>query len=1101
MSNPLRILYNEMNLLRTATLIPSSVESASNNVLPLPAIRSGTASVGLTGDYTGFEDATIDVKIVDLTADTLKASAPILEGAGSGTLGSIAAVAPFVAQAVSVQLKDAGIPIIAASIPFEGVTIRKRTPGADGNNTHIHIDQAGTGSITPLAYAPSSYSLLTDLKAGQGGPSSGLTGPAFDYGAAALGADNIIPSSAKRIAFGDDKTVYLQYKQFVSNDWSYFFVPALLRDVPAGTAVKIVTGGRTVSIIDSSDSPPTTETYLDVATVYDLLSKVKASSQLVTIDGIVANDRSPTGQASRDLLVRTDAHADPSSGTGSRYATGFTNIFVADDAGTELITARCYAVTAQDSPLAHVGAELWQVSGSLSGALADAVTGVPYLTTKFGFTIPQELPAGFGSQKGTYSATFSYAGRNADERAPPICIVLPPLGPSAVDQTVTLTYKLPPLPDCDCLGMPTPRFSAFCLGTSTGENDVTYSPDARTRLTNLYAFAKTCVEATTKVIAGKAYDGIPETSTVLSDSALTGSYTTPAAGGLTASAPGGTASIEFLQDAAPVDTDFMDFGLPADFQGLLDSYGQAILDIDELDDGVDKTAGWTGWDDALQTLADDMDLGSPPEGRFGSIAYEKYRIMLRASLAFAGLNPEGKSDANALASGDGCWQHQDGPYWEMVGSVGGRYADVYTNVLFYSSRRATEDGKYFSTHEFAGEIQVKCPQYLKEGDQIQLQIGNAAWPSTYQIGDILTLPITAGSDLNLSGGQDGTTIEKWSVYGSQAGPMPDYVLDTAAPSPYSSGGLGFSITPGGVPFSLGDEFDFAIEGGHFEWRLNGGAWPDPIDIPDGSVLLYAGLSAAFGSGNAPSFAVNDVYSFSAIQQRRASNLQAPGPEVWKWASGDTTPSIIFDLGSAQSVENFLIALHTLPVGATITVEGAASLDSPWAADWTEDMTRVEGPIFAEFAVPHAGTRYVKLSMANVDGAEIGWAFSGPPLTTLLTAQLTPVSRLYNIRRGSGGIYQRGRYLGKAVSGTVAWTKGAMQDSEITALVDMTDYLKAQGDQAFVVVPNVTRPTEAFIGQVAVDQIDWEQMGGATRNSGVARTYEQFNLPVTGVYFQ
>lgn len=1096
-ANPLRILYNENNLLRTATLTPSSVEPAENTVLPIPASRKGTASLAITGAYTGFEDATVDVEIVDTTADTKRPSAPVLIGAGSETMTGIS-VTGFAAQTVRVALTDIGIPIINAAVAFEGVRLVAVTPGANGNNIHIAIDQGIDDSPPGLVFAPSIYSLLIDLKAGQGGPTTGLTNVGLDFGAAVLSVVDdvsIIPDTAPRIAFGDDRTVYLEYKEFVDGQWNYHFVPPLLRDIPAGTPVKIVTGGRTVTITDSTTSPATVETYTGIKTVYDILHAIREGSQLVTVDGIVANDRSPTGQASRDLLLRTDAHVEPSTGSGSRFATGFASTFADPSASTELVTARCFAVTAQDSPLAHVGRELWEVNGSLSGALADATTGVPYLTTKWGFTIPPKLPPGSSVAHGTFSFTVNYVGRGDGEREPPICVP-GELGLAAIDQTITCTYKPRPPADCNCAGMAKPRFSATCLGTLSEDSAMQYTAAARTRLEDLYDFASTIAAAVTQYISGWAVDGIPETTKgptdesgqkiAFSRSGRDGSGELSSSGDFTDSA------LVVPVDVAPVVTFFADFGLPADFQALIDAFELAIQVIDSLDDGVDKTAGWTKWDAALAAAIADL-----PEVRYNDVAVEKYKIMLRKAIAYAGISPLGKSDASALTSGDGCWQdYNDSAFWEVVGSVGGKYAPAFTNHIYYTSRPAGDGGKYYSTHEVGFEIQAACPQYLKFGDQVIIVIGNAALGATYQIGDTDQMAVVAGHDLYLDGGQDGNTIQTWNPTGSVDGPMPPYVLDTAAPVAYSSGGLVFTILQGGVPAKLGDEFRFACEGGHFQYRINGGGWIGPLDIPDGPLLLFDGLSVEFGSGSAPSFVVPDRYSFRVLQPRRASNLQAPGIEAWKWTG--SAASMMFDLGSVQAIADFALALHTLPPGCTITVSGSDTLDSPWAPDWTETLTRVEGPIVAEFTGRSA--RYLLLAITVADGAEIGYAYGGPALTTELTADLDPMSRVYKMKRGSGGLYQGGRYLGKAAAGTLTWEKGWLSDVDAQALIRMVDYVKARGDQAIIVVTNIGRPSEAFMGQIASDQIDWPDLSRRQANANVERRFKM-QLPVAGVYFQ
>lgn len=1199
---PLRILYNEMNLLRTATLTPSSVLPAENTVLPTYVAKTGTGSVALTGAYTGAEDVTVDVQVLDLTADVSRASAPVLVGAGSGTMTDITADAGFAAQSLVFSLKDAGIPITSASVDFEGVKIVARNPGVDGNNIHINIDNGVDDSPPGMVYTTSNFSLLTPLSSGQGSEASPLSGPEFDWNAQVLGADGQIPLTASRIAFGDDLMVYLQYKKYVSNDWQYFFVPALKRDIPIDTPIKIVTGGRTVQIIDSTNSPATVETYVDIETVYDLLSALRETSALVTVDGIVANDRSPTGQAARDLLVRTDAHADPSYGTGSTYAKGFEAIFVAPDASTERVLARCYATNGNDHPLAHLGAERWRIFSSLSGELvADAITGVPYLTEKWGFTIPQRLPPGYNVQRGKFAVNqIVYEPRPEGEEPPPICVVAMELGPNAVDETITLRYTKRPSGDCDCTDMPVPNLSPACLGLfPEGGSTMDYSAANQARLKSLYQWAADTVRdfSTYSVYANQApfisqpmsFDDMQRKNFPLADPfpgegvAKALNYIPKTLFEVIADWEATLALMNALVEVDPLrplgeaawDVSVAEFKADVGevavqhapyvaFQDMTagmgvcifydndgvqkvkpavpgqSRYGFLINDVDVVGGSPPTTAevyfwgtapgvatanqgeiaymsrlspgGWT--EDNTESISDIgalrgvtsganiaiADTGAQLHAVYLALLSDRYRSRMQQVMITGGISPLGKSKASTIDSGDGCWRDWGGDYWTVIGSNNGGYAPLFSNHVYYASRRA-EDGKaYYSTKQFALQVNVACTDKLFYGDEIQLSIGNSGWPATYQSGDQNILPIIAAHDLYLAGGKEGSLIQTWNGTGSVDGPLAPYVLDPDAPTAYDSGtGLTLQINQGGIPYKNGDEFRLTIEGGHFQYRTNAGSWIGPLDIPDGPLLLFDGLSVIFTSGNAPSFAADDTFSFTVLQPRRASNLQAPGPEVWKFGADDTGPFMQFDIGSAVPVPNFAVALHTLPVGCTITVQGSASLDSPWAPDWTEALTRVEGPIFAEFTGRTA--QYLRLYVTDADGASIGWAFSGDPITTELSAELNPMSRDYSMKRGDGGLYQGGRYLGKAASGSVIWTQGALPEVDVNKLIALTDYSKAHGDQNFIIVPNNTRPTEAFMGHVATDRIDWPQLNGRTGNAGVERRYDEFQLPISGVYFK
>lgn len=1258
---PLRILCNQQNLIRTATLAPSSVKPAENTVIPIAAARTGSGTVELSGAYTGAENATLDIEIVDLAVVTKLPSAPTFYGVGSGTLTAIDA-SGFAAQRVTVELKDAGIPILFAKLDFEGVKIVARNTGSVGNNISINIDQS------TLSFAAQDFSLLSDLKAGAGGPTSGLTGSGYEWDTAVMGDDGVIPSTAHRIAFGDDASaIYLAYKQYVDNVWRYHFVPALLRDVARGTVIKFVTGGRAVTITDTTTMTPTVETYADIESVYDLLHAVRETSDLVTVEGVVAFDRTPSGQAARELLARTDAHVEPSYGSGSHYATGFTAAFADSGAATELITATCFANTPKDHPLARLGAERWEVKSSLRGTLAAAITGVAYVGDTFGFLIPPKFPPGFGGvQKGTFSlVSIVYEVRNPNEaEAPPICMVLAPLGPNAVDQTITLKYAHRPSGTCNCEDMPKPRFDASCLGTNdqgAGDGTMSYSAANRARIVDLRSWMTDLVfdQSTNGYDGGQVndqgnYDQAPLIAKPITRHVLTqfrDDEVYPLTETLVVTTPPGTGTK--TQSYGPLITDgggvlstsrpYYSY-TPFDTESLIamvDRFELALAQIDALTAGTEspdpKEQGETAWDAAVAKLKADVEAqlgvldysifgtdvpdpeagieveasealvggdvvlvyrlagtpgtlrvrkwvpgiagalgfvkadaagspltatvyfaglnsaaqpgsftpgtfysastttpgqyvatatsGPPPYYTAGpattaseinhmvvyaglstsgagalnrlAILADRYRENLKLVLSTAGIAP--KSDASILESGDGCWRDSgDAMWWEVSGSAGGGYAPAFSNQPYYASRRAEENGKYYSTHEFGFRINVKCPERLKAGDTITLAIGSAVWSPTYQIGDELVLPIVAGADLRLAGGQDGNDVQQWNVTGSVAGPLPVYSLNIDAPTAYSSGGLSFLITPGAIAFALGDKFTFALEGGHFKWRVNTGMWnvSSPLDaIPVGPVLLYEGLSATFATGNASSFSPGDRYSFRLLQPRAASNLQTPGVEVWQWDGDD--PEFVFDLGSVEDVANLALALHTLPDGCTITVDGSVALGSPFTPDWTETLVWREGPIYKQLATVQSA-RYLRLTINDAPDAMIGWFFAGPAVMTTLSADLE-LSKAWKLNRGAGGLFGGGRYLAKAVNGSVEWTEGALLEGDVEKLEAMLDYSKANGDEPILIVPNYTRPEKAFLGRIAVDEVNFPDVFSYQPMAGKSQRLSA-RFALAGVYF-
>lgn len=1041
---PARFLANDRNLVRDATLVPSSVE-ASDLVLGVPVARVGTARVVLSGDYSGAEAAEYDVEIVDTTPTVPRVSAPVSSGAGSARLTGITATG-LTAQEIAVELVDAGKPATYAAVSFEGVSIKARAIGAPGNDLRIEIDQSG------LTFADTDYSLLVDMQAGQGGPSGGLEGAGFDWDTAVLGADDLIPTTAHRVAFGDDRsTIYVQYKRYTDNRWTYHFVPEIKRAIPKGTAVLFVTGGRSVEISDGS-SP--VETYSGIATVYDFLSAVRSTSALVTVDGVVANDRSPTGQAARELLVRTDAHVEPSTGSGSASAAGVESAYANSNARTELIVARCYAIAGKDHPLARLGAERWQVSSSLGGIIGEAVTAEAFTDPgdRFGFTIPRKLPPGYGVQKGRFShVSTSYVARDAGVEDPPICPVSLTLGPDAVDQTLTLVWTKRPSGACDCSDMPAPRLGGACLGAySEGGEAMGYSNANRLRLVALYEWYSNFVRDNSAVNDG---GGSPGQRYGSQDPAL-----------LFPTSMSGAKSL----------------------REVVGWYEQAIAELEALAEGESpdlRGDGETSWDAAFATIQ--ADLAAIPTGEsLLSFPNERYRALLDVVLITAGVSPLGKTDASILESGDGCWRdYGDDYYFRIEGSNGGGYAPLFVNHPYYSSRRATDEGAYFVTREFALQINVDCPENLLEGDTVTLAIGDAGWPSTYNVGDTLTLPVIAAAPLYLAGGRDDDSLQTWSVTGSDYGPFAawQFVPETS-PTAYSDGGLSFDLTPGGIPNAKGDRFAFSIEGGHYRWRKDGGSWSASADIPAGTAALDSGLSITFEPGAAPSFYAGDVHSFRAVQPWAISNVQDPRPARWKWADESGPVTVDVDLGAVHDLDTVALAMHTIDAGATITLEGGDLA----AGEWSEALTWREWVAVQVLSTARTA-RYLRFTIDTDEQGAIGWIWAGEALGASLSADME-IRTAFALSRANVPAYQRASTLGKSRGLSVQWSEGALSEDDAAALLAMFEHAKSNDDEPIVVLPNVNRPAEAIVGTIVEDSLAFPEVYGEQPNDGTRRRY-------------
>lgn len=1068
--SPQRFLPNNLNLFRDALLSASSVLPVVNKVRRLSHRGTGNAQVTLTGTYTGAEQADYDLEIVDTDVDVNRISTPTFSGAGSGALTNI--TASGAQQIYTVELSNPGTQTTAASVQLEGATIKAAVEGAGGNSIRIIVDQSA------LVFTESNYSLLLGMNAGQGGPTSPLIGEGFNWDSAVLDANGLIPTGAHRVSFGNDRSrIYLAYKEWKSGQWEYHTVPALTHDVPREAKVYFVTGGRTVTVTDGSS----TEIYTNIVTAYDLLIGLRAGTQsaLTVVEGVVVNDRSPTGQAARELALRTDAHAEVSTGNSYYTLNGFSDVTVTPGAGTQTVTATCFAVTSADDPLARLGSERWNLRSSLLGNLGTIVTGRPYSGSQFGLTIPVQLPPSGAAAKGRFTAEEPrYVPRVGVETEPPICPVALSLGPDAVDETITLTYTAPKSGDCNCASMAVPNLHTPCLGALDEEGGLmAYQADTIARILALRTKYKGWVR--------------------LLSNATTPPSSATEAYALTAPLDAwdeGTAAIAPVTPPSPYYARQTESILT-----VVNNLESALALIDAVTDdspGNLRAAGCAAWDTATAEFVADIETWcgldtSPPSPVYTvNIPSDRYDASINMALISAGIPTVGGADANILNSGDGCWRDYGGPFWKVEGSAKGIYAPLFSNHPYYACRPAANGG-YYSTHEFALQLNIKCVSDLKYGDQIILHINDAARGATYQVGSEFYMDILAAAPLYLTGGVNGSPIQTWTVNGTVDGPLPAYTYDPDSPTPYSDSGLGFTLTAGGIPFAKGDRFRFAVEGGHYRWRKDGGAWDGtspPLAIPAGTEALDAGLSVTFAAGAAASFVAGDVYSFRALQPWAVSNVQTPSSAVWKWSGSSATLEAEFD--EEEQLDLFAM-LHTLPAGASISLSGGVDTSS---YTWTESMTYRAGAIWK--AIDRTA-KFVKIEITNATGGSVQWPWLGVPLTTTLSADVQ-LRRGYQINR-PGGNLQGGRFIGKTVSGEVSWTESALVEADVDGLAAMLDYVKGANDEPIMFIPQITREDdEVLFARINSDDVDFPDTHGYNKNVAFERRVSA-SIPLAGVW--
>lgn len=471
MPGPQALLSNLHNALRDRPIAASVVRPVTHSAYPLTsAVRQGLGRVEIGGGYTGQSDSSLDIRIVTGAGTTPRVSEPVYIGPGSHRVEEVSADIGVSEQTVTLTLLDAGTDDRAAAVAFYGVTLRAKTPGAGGDNLHLTVDatngagEAWAGSLGPITRTPSNASVLDAIPAG----TRRLVGSGYNFGGRDLTATGELHPDNPRIQFGTDPQVYRQYRAVESGEVVWYFGQETAREIEAGTLVYTLSGAYCVTLTDGV----ATERYSDVITLFDLLVELLASD-LVEVDGIVLEDRTPTGMASDELPLRTSPTVLRTWGTGSDYATqGGQDLSITPvgSAPTETVTFSCIANEI-------VGRERWSARGTVSGSLGTLTTGLLATLGPYRSLIPVQTPEAAVVADGEVSFTQHRFGAETPEaeQYPILCEPLDYLlGANATSKTLTFTYTKRPSNLCDCStvtleGGP----NAQCLGIEVETSTVT----------------------------------------------------------------------------------------------------------------------------------------------------------------------------------------------------------------------------------------------------------------------------------------------------------------------------------------------------------------------------------------------------------------------------------------------------------------------------------------------------------------------------------------------------------------------------------------------------------------------------------------------------
>lgn len=228
-----RILANNVNAVRSAE-IAASAQRASTDIRLIAQNRQGGGRLEVSGSYTGAADTVIDVEILGGEAGALRASEPIVNGVGSGTLEVLSVNQSALPETLAFSLLHAGDPATPALLEFFGTTLAARAPGASGNAISVSVRRN-------LSFADLPYATLETISAG----TSQFEGPQWDWGQPSA-TDSGIPKAALRIAFKGFPTVHRAWKTWEDGRFVYRLDPPTVYEIPADVRIQSVSGDYTI---------------------------------------------------------------------------------------------------------------------------------------------------------------------------------------------------------------------------------------------------------------------------------------------------------------------------------------------------------------------------------------------------------------------------------------------------------------------------------------------------------------------------------------------------------------------------------------------------------------------------------------------------------------------------------------------------------------------------------------------------------------------------------------------------------------------------------------------------------------------------------------
>jgi len=1122
-----RIIGNIDNAIRPALITPSS-QRGSTDIRITAQSKQGRGRMNVTGPYTGAVDSVIDVEIIGGAGAAMRATTPVTRGVGNGQM-TISAITPgAVAQTLTFALLDAGDPSVAATLDFFGVTLAAKTPGAAGNALSLSVTQNLTTAALPYALLDAITKGTTDFD----GPAFDWGSPATADGGIPSSAPRIrfdgfpqvhrawkewnasawtyhidpapeydLPTDTQLLAVSGDYTLTLT-DGTTTETYHAITLYDFLTQVQARSAMIEVRGtiadDRAPGGMAVTDIPLRTDAHALPAT------KSVQSIYATPLQAVAAAPTAPTenikitckgaGAVGREVwsVAGSVSGTLPDALTDEEYDQGPIRFHI-----PPIITPITNQARISAKP-SYVSRDTAKGEGLPSICLNPLTLGAQATDKTITYTYTARPPTECSCDGKSVGAPSDFCLGLEDQNMGTLDAAyqtrLTALYQWRSDMVAGNTTHTPSSVISGTPGIPgTPPVTtgdswsinaSFSIGLDyiyvrfddfTNQQDTQSAADA---LKNSVITSGYAIEGGAVTAAG--YTGICLTTYDSGLYDMTGDsflYTNVLFNQGTIVSPGtpGTPGTPDQVSSASLSGAYIDIKW---IDAATDILAKNLADI------YDITAAATEWDALFVIVQNDLqflltstadDVGNTPPTDEQQLSFlNKYKSHGDYILSLAGIPP--KSDASSTtAAGDGCWQDDpSATFWWVPDDD--ELAPAFNNKVYVSSRKGCGQnhpaGAWYSTQEFGFGLVVDCPERLKTGDQIKITIKGTGGGGTYVAGDTFTVPLIAAQAAPFIEGKDGSPTHTWTVRSTASGALPDWHWNPEAPTDYTAGPAITQLAPGGIPFEIGDVITYAIEGGQLQWRRDGGAWAT-ADLFGGGVDLGDGLTLTAVPGSAPSFLPSDRWTFKAAATYGIDQLRQPRiGKGFAW-DGDSV-ALDIDLGKIQPCPILLLALHSLPAAAMLTISGGDTA----VGEWTTTTAVIDGPIL-DF-IDGRTARYLRVVVTGTTtGAQIGWLYAGSGWQPTVSASSLSLSRQYGLSRGQG-LNPTALYRGRGTGGAWAWSidQGAALDgSNADALIRLVDHVAAQGIEPVCMVPDVNHSQQAALAVIDTDALRMDDVYG------------------------